>query len=275
MNRESEMGSGMRTVRVEKRLRPGPAFAPGRFLVLVISAILGCTSHPVQVDEDPLPDAEMRVLFIGNSLTYTNNLPAMVQTIAEAAGHTMVFGVEAAPNLSLEDHWLDGVERTIHAVKADVVIMQQGPSSLPQNQEHLRFWAGRLSEAIRTAGGQPALFMVWPEAYRPGAFSAVYESYLGAAEAVEGLFMPAGLAWVHTWNQDPEIQLYGADGFHPSYLGSAVAALTIFRVLFDEDVSTLPSRLEPVTPGLPVVNLGPNGDLMKQAVEIATTGAPR
>lgn len=247
----------------------------GPFLVLLAAVSLACNKDPVGVDDgERLPDADMRVLFIGNSLTYTNNLPAMVQTIAEATGHTMVFGIAAAPNVSLEDHWRNGVEGTILTVEADVVVMQQGPSSLPQNQDHLKYWADRLAGPIRQAGGEPALYMVWPDAGRTDAFNAVYEAYQEAAQEVNGLFMPAGLAWLHTWNQDPELDLYGPDGFHPSTLGSAVAALTIFRILFDQDVTLLPSRFEPTTSGLPTVDFGPNGDVIKQAVEIAVGGGP-
>jgi hypothetical protein len=238
-------------------------------LVLFFTLSVGCKKDPVAVEEGKLPDADVRVLFIGNSLTYTNDLPAMVQTIAEAAGRTMAFGMAAAPNVSLEDHWRAGVERTILSAEADVVVMQQGPSSLPQNQEYLRVWTETLAPTIRTAGGVPALYMVWPEVTRTEAFGAVYQSYLGAATAVDGLFMPAGLAWVHAWNQVPDLQLYGSDGFHPSLLGSAVAALTIYRVLFYEDVSDLPNRMVPATPGLPVVDLGEHADVIRFAVELA------
>ena len=111
--------------------------------------------------------------------------------------------------------------------------------------------------------------MVWPENARAYAFDAVYESYLGAAEAVNGLFMPAGQAWVQAWDQNPELQLYGPDGFHPSQLGSAVAALTIYRVLFNEDVTDLPSRMVPLSPGLPTLDLGEHADLIFLAVEAA------
>ena len=104
-----------------------------RFRLLLLSIAtaltLACNKDPVGVEDDRLPAADMRVLFIGNSLTYTNNLPSMVQTIAEATGYTMVFGIAAAPNVSLEDHWRNGVEGTIRTVEADVVVMQQGPSS--------------------------------------------------------------------------------------------------------------------------------------------------
>ena len=245
---------------------------PPFLLALALLLPLGCNSDPVDLVED-LPDAEMRVLFIGNSLTYTNNLPDIVQTIAEAAGHTLAQGMVALPGVSLEDHWRSGVESTILSSKADVVVMQQGPSSLPENQVYLREWTEKLAPAIREAGGEPALYMVWPESARPFAFDAVYESYLGAAEAVNGLLMPAGQAWIHVWGQDPELQLYGPDGFHPSQLGSAVAALTIYRVLFNEDVSHLPSRMVPSSPGLPTLDLGEYADLVFLAVEAAVASS--
>jgi hypothetical protein len=242
-------------------------------LLLVIPVLLSCNKDPVEIEDARLPDADLRVLFVGNSLTYSNRLPEMVQTIAEATGHTMAVGVVASPNFSLEDHSRNGIGSTILSIEADVVVMQQGPSSLPQNQENLRAWTEILADPIRDAGGEPALFMVWPEITRVDAFGAVYESYRGAANAVNGIFIPAGLAWVYAWELDPELLLYGPDGFHPSQLGTAVAALTIFRVLFNEDVSVLPSRFVPVTSSLPIVDLGPAADVVQLAVETAVEAA--
>jgi len=144
---------------------------------------------------------------------------------------------------------------------------------LPENQEYLKAWTETLAPVIRDAGGEPALYMVWPEAARTYAFDAVYESYLGAAEAVNGLFMPAGQAWIHVWAQDPEVQLYGPDEVHPSQLGSAVAALTIYRVLFNDDVSDLPSRMVPHSAGLPILDLGEYADMILLAVEMAVASA--
>lgn len=250
------------------RSRRTPAVA----LASVLFLPTACKSDPVGI-RGPLPDAELRVLFVGNSLTYTNDLPGMVQTIAEAAGHTLAQAAVAYPNLSLEDHWYRGVQREILEAEADIVVMQQGPSSLPQNQIHLAAWADTLATAIRQAGGEPALFMVWPEVTRTSAFDAVYQAYQGAATAVGGLFIPAGQAWLESWSQDPSLPFYGPDGFHPSPLGSQVAALTIYRVLFDADVSELPARMDPTSPGLPVVDLGSDAQTILQGVEEAVAGA--
>lgn len=218
-----------------------------------------------------LPEAELRVLFVGNSLTYANGLPALVQTIAEAAGHELAQADISSPNFSLEDHWRSGAPETISRLAPDVVVMQQGPSSLPENQVYLRDWTEKLDESVRAAGGRSALFMVWPEQARQAtAFPAVRTSYSNAAEAVNGIFIPAGEAWMELWSLDSRADLYGPDGFHPTQLGSVAAALTIFRMLFDEPVTGLPARLSPTTPGLPTIAMDPDqAEMVYQAVETA------
>lgn len=221
--------------------------------VLALFVILACDDDPTS--QTPPGEADLTVLFIGNSLTYTNDLPALVATVAEAGGHSIAVASVTAPGVSLEDHWNAGVGRHISDVGADVVVMQQGPSSLPENQIHLRTWSEQLAVPIREAGGRPALYMVWPSVDRLHAFDAVFDSYRSAAAAVDGLFMPAGQVWRVVWEEEAETALYGPDGFHPSRLGSIVAALTIYSVLYGDDVSDLPAELIPRSSGLPQIRL--------------------
>jgi hypothetical protein len=236
---------------------------PGALLLL--AALNACGDDAT----GPIPDGgELRVLFIGNSLTYTNDLPALVATVAEAAGHSIGYSSITQPNFSLEDHWVAGVSEDIRDARADIVVLQQGPSSLPENQAHLREWSERLAGPIRDAGGRPALYMVWPSQDRFAFFDAVRDSYLGAAMAVDGLFMPAGEAWRTAWAVDPTLELYGPDGFHPSRLGSIVAALTIYAVLFDAQVADLPAELVPTSSELKTIRLDPAiADIVYPAVD--------
>src|SRR5882762_9784194 len=73
-----------------------------RFLRLSIPiALFGiCSQHAVA--------APLRVLFIGNSLTATNDVPALVEAIAKVNGGQIVTRTIAYPNYSLEDHWQKG-----------------------------------------------------------------------------------------------------------------------------------------------------------------------
>jgi hypothetical protein len=200
----------------------------------------------------------MKVLFVGNSLTYTNDLPRMVQTVGEATGHEIAVRSVAIGSFSLEDHWYSGEARkAIEAADWDVVVLQQGPSSLALNKLHLKDWSQKWDTIIRAQGARPALFMVWPEATRPAAFDAVSDAYSKAAAAVEGLLFPVGEAWRAAWDRDPALSLYGPDGFHPSELGSVLAALVIFQQLFVESPIGLPAQFHPTSKGLPTVTIPP------------------
>jgi hypothetical protein len=196
------------------------------------------------IDEGTLPDGA-KVLFIGNSLTYFNDLPLMLEAIAAQAGKTLDSDAITLGGASLEDHFR---QRSAHATLARggyrFVIMQQGPSSLLESQENLVEWTRRFDPLIRAGGAQPALYMVWPEFERLAYFDAVRESYSNAALAVQGMFIPAGEAWRAAWRVDPNLPLYGSDRFHPSPLGSYAAALSMFAELYQQSPVGLPARLQ-------------------------------
>ena len=175
----------------------------------------------------------LRVLFVGNSLTDTNDLPATVSDIAERAGAGPLETEVVAPGgVSLEDHWTaTGARERLEGGEWDVVVLQQGPSSLPQSRAHLVRWAGRWADLAREHGVRPALLTVWPEAERATSLPDVIASYAAAARASGALLLPAGEAWQAAWARDPELSLHGADGLHPSELGTGLAALVVYAGL--------------------------------------------
>ncbi|HEY0512070.1 MAG TPA: SGNH/GDSL hydrolase family protein [Thermoanaerobaculia bacterium] len=186
----------------------------------------------------------MRVLFLGSSLTYANEMPFIVQALARSVGETLDVSVVAHGGASLEEHLNNaGTMRTIREGGWSFVVLQQGPSSTPENREHLREMTRRLAEPIRQAGARPALYMVWPGADRLGYFDEVRDSYILAAEDVDGMLLPAGEAWRAVWRRDPKVALFRRDGVHPSPTGSFTVALSIFGMLCGRSPVGLPGRL--------------------------------
>lgn len=229
-----------------RHLTGRPTAAPRRALRALLLLALGCAGGDApapRAPDDPGGRRPLRVLFVGNSLTYTHDLPARVQALAEAAGTSLARRTLAGPGLSLEDHWARGAGEAIRSFAPDVVVLQQGPSSLPRSRRHLLRWARHFARAARAVGGRPALLMVWPGADRREVFGAVRASYAAAAREAEGLFVPAGEAWRAAWRRDPGLRLYGPDGFHPSRTGTLVAALAVFGALAGGDPAALPCPL--------------------------------
>jgi hypothetical protein len=205
-----------------------------RLLPFLLLGLLSCgSSGPPDLGDG------LSILFVGNSLTYTENIPALVEGLGHAArlDHIRVASV-AFPNYSLEDHWnrgeaLDSIDRG----GWDVVVMQQGPSSLVNSQANLLEWAGRFAERIHAAGGRPAMYMVWPPV--GGNWDGVVAAYTGAAESTDAILLPAGQAWQAVLAAHPEIALYSGDSFHPSRAGAYLAALVIFGGLADRTTEGL------------------------------------
>ncbi len=184
-----------------------------------------------------------RVLFIGNSLTEANGLPALVETLSRQSGGTPISTASVVVGgFSLEDHWNQGTaQRRIAEGGWSIVVLQQGPSSLPASQVALRQWTTRFDAVIRASGARTALYMVWPESNRRDAFDAVSRSYARAAEDVAGILFPVGEAWRAAWRRDPDVPLYGADGFHPTPTATYLAALVIYQQITGTSPVGLPT----------------------------------
>ena len=182
-----------------------------------------------------------RILFIGNSLTYSNDLPAMVCAMARSAGRQATCESVAKPDYGLEEHWNDRQARQAIARGWDVVVLQQGPSALPESRRLLIDYTRRFDVEIKKAGARTALFMVWPSLARRGDFSGVSQSYAAAAKDVDAALLPAGDAWRAAWAVDPKLPLYGPDGFHPSPMGTYLSALVIYEQIFASPPPALPA----------------------------------
>ncbi|MBI4752290.1 MAG: hypothetical protein HY774_27695 [Acidobacteria bacterium] len=188
----------------------------------------------------------LRVLFIGNSLTYVNHLPAMLEAMARESGQPpLVYQSIAFPDFSLEDHWKQGdARRSISSGKWDVVVMQQGPSALPESRVLLLEYVKKFSKEIRNSGAKPAMYMVWPAKERSFDFERVSESYRLAAKEAGGMLFPVGDAWRTAWKRDAKLPLYGGDNFHPSEAGTYLAAAVMYEHLYRRSSVGLPAQFK-------------------------------
>ena len=201
-----------------------------RFIVLLlVTALTSCGSTAPR----PVEDRDLRILFIGNSLTYANDLPSLVRGLGRSdPERTVTVASVAFPNYSLVDHWDRGdAQRAIGAGPWDYVVLQQGPSALPESRALLVEYAGKFAEEIRRVGARPAIYMVWPPLDREAEWDDVTDSYAAAAAAVDGVLLPGGEAIRAAYTADRSIPLFEGDHFHPAFAGSYAVALTMYARL--------------------------------------------
>lgn len=225
---------------------------------LVAFVMLGCSQQPASTaateandfePEPTLPEGVgLRVMYLGNSLTYYNDLPALVKAMAAAGGVQMEYYSSALPNVNLEDQWNNPqVELLMEKVKWDFVVMQQGPSSQPASQVDLKKWAVTWADEIRKRQAKPALYMVWPFQGQKNGFKLVAQSYRNAALASKSLLFPAGEAWEEALRADASLALYDPDQLHPTPAGSYLAALVVTHGLTGVEPKKVPAKLRLAT----------------------------
>jgi len=204
---------------------------------------LGC----VLAATGPLAAAPLRVLFLGNSLTDGNDVPALVQAMAQLQGGELEYTASAPGGYAIEDHWLDGRQTLLASGNYDVLVLQQGPSTLPESQAHLRQWVITWAAEARRFGTRPALYMVWPVRTQANGFALVSQSYRNAALAADAVVFPAGEAWQAALSANPSVQLYSSDDLHALPVGSFLAAMVIARGLVSLDPARVPASVRGIT----------------------------
>jgi hypothetical protein len=206
-------------------------------LLLLFNGYAGCA--PATAGDDP---ASRSVLFVGNSLTYTNDLSALVAGVARAADDSVSVGMVAGPNLAVIDHTNGATDAVARIDSGDwgFVVLQQGPTPSGICRDTLVIAAMRLAAHVRAAGGRVVLFLPWTRQSSPGGLAVATESGTQAARAAGGIAAPVGLAWKLALDADPTLPLYGPDGYHPAPTGSLLAALTIYERVFGRDVREIP-----------------------------------
>ncbi len=213
-------------------------------LLLVLLSASACGSDPVAVDPGCPPQA-LKVLFVGNSLTYTNTLPALLMALVDSAGvGPLIANQQARGGWGLQDHWSSQPTRDqIRFGSYDLVVLQQGPSATSGRPSLIQF--GRLfAGVIRESGAEMASYMVWPAEERFFDFDGVLDSYRTLADTTNALFFPAGEAWRVAWETNEDLEFYGSDRFHPAPLGTYMVAMVMFEQLTGCSPVGLPGRLD-------------------------------
>ena len=231
-----------------------PCVARHPLLVLLV-LMLAFAPATATAQEAPANAAPIRVLFVGNSLTYTNNLPRMVRAIAasQTGGPVIETATYAIPGAELDDLWDEG-----HAAAAlregdwDVVVLQErggllscvarstrDPECRRSDGAHRRF-----SELAGERGARVLLLMTWPpsrgndlgngvqlrkraerltDAYR------LVATRLGGGGREVAVVPAAATLYRFAGNRPAEEVL--VDGIHPSVSSSLVMAAQLYQAI--------------------------------------------
>jgi hypothetical protein len=187
----------------------------------------------------------LRVLFIGNSYTYINDLPQLTTRLAASAKPPRALQATfvGEGGATLKRHWEAGnALDAIRKGKWDYVVLQDqgtlGSSSygdgIPQINDPKMFHTyARLFDAeIRNAGAKTIFFMTWARQDSPQSQAALTNAYESIAAERKALLAPVGVAWQNALHDNPKLALHDADRSHPAPAGTYLAACVFYAVFF-------------------------------------------
>ena len=172
----------------------------------------------------------MKILFIGNSHTYFNDMPATAADMLEKMlGEKVEATMLAYSYKELEWH----VKNEYFAVRFNIMyggydycVVQQAAHPFPGDMATFEGMM-RIAEMCGAAGTMPVLIQTWAEKGKPQQQAKLSMGNARAARMTQSLLAPVGTIWKKIVNDHPEIDLYERDGEHAGPYGAYLEALTV------------------------------------------------
>lgn len=196
---------------------------------------------------------EYKILFIGNSFTYFNDMPnAIFGEICRSAGYNVIVDSVTHGGYHLYKHADPAdpcgklVEEKLNENKYDYIILQEQSGSPVATPGLFYDGVRALAKKASENGAKLFLYETWgyKEGYSKltthGGDTVKMEMMLRAAytaigEEIGAEVIYVGAAMTDIYVSHKEINTYASDLFHPSAEGSTLAAFTIFSRIFGAD----------------------------------------
>jgi hypothetical protein len=196
----------------------------------------------------------LRVLFLGNSHTFYNDMPQLATDLAASMGKTLSTQSNTPGGHTLNGHSYNSTSLDmIAAAEWDHVILQE-QSQIPVIEHWREQWMRpaiqSLDSAITHAGASTILFMIWGK--EEGGAQCIsdycspdYRDFFEMQSDISTIFYdladeeqvevaPIGDAWALALEANPQLSLWNPDHSHPSLEGSYLGACVLFCSLFGE-----------------------------------------
>ena len=191
----------------------------------------------------PPPRTNLRVLFIGNSHTFVNDVPGLVTALAARIGCKVTAKSVVAGGQTLEGHWNGPEARSlIDSEWWDFVVLQEQSTRPVVDPEGYRRFATQFCDLARR-DAVPLLYLCWAREDAAATQDALTERAIDVTKAAKDVEVcPVGEAWRKVRNERPQIALF-TDGNHASEAGSYLTACVFHAVLHRANPAGLPPEV--------------------------------
>lgn len=192
-----------------------------------------------------------KILFVGNSYTFFSDLPKLFRELAEENGKEVDVssvtkgGWSMIKYLDNGDEYSEKLNAAVEKAPYDTVILQDHSIASIKSPESFADGMIRMREKFEGKTDRIILYQTWARKNgnktlnengweRDQMHETVTTAYRAIAAEIGADVSPVGECFYAVYEPHPEIELYDPDGSHPSYTGSALAAVCHYRAVFGE-----------------------------------------
>lgn len=206
---------------------------------LIAAALIICASLALSACSN-LPSTPPRVLFVGNSLIYTSNLPAVLDALGDANGQPIHSEMLVRGGATLRHRVEDGsIDAVLEKGRYDYMVLQERGGDLicldARSCETARVSTEALQSLAATArehGATPLFLGTYQRL--PSASEALLEGEAKAAAAASAPLIPVSRLFAQALASHPDLPWLDADGMHPGPQLQLLEAVLLYRELTGE-----------------------------------------
>ena len=219
-------------------------------LVLIFFAA-GCASKPAK------PPEPYRVLFIGDSTTSRNDIPAKFERLAELGGHDVIVDSSTRDYTSLATHSrLPQTTKKLENEVWDIVVLQENEAILLNPESRQKFSVPMIEKYMDIVDQMGGVILLYSSiGFREGLVDfeefknlddydssqeAVDMAYFEIGNELELPIAPVGEAWRQVYETEPAFDLWQLDGIHVSPEGAYLAACVFYTAIYNQSPLDLP-----------------------------------
>jgi len=197
-------------------------------------------------------ERKAKVLFVGNSYTYYNDMPKIFESIAKGEGadvevYSVTKGGYTLEQLAdVNDEYGKRADDILGKERFDLVFLQEQSRRPIIAPELFLKGAKALDAKIKANGARTVLYQTWgrkegnAELYDVASSTRemaekLADSYESVASELGCTLSKVGQAFLCSYEKHPEAEIYAPDGSHPNADGSYLAALCHYAVAYGED----------------------------------------
>ena len=187
----------------------------------------------------------LKVLFVGNSYTYYENLTQVVSLISEKTNTKLITKKSTIGGAKWSEHW--NAQRGLRSKEMiengdyDIVVLQEYSLGAVNDPDSLRIYGKLFCDLVKKYKAKPYLYLTWAREKVPQYQYIINEVHAEVGASNQAVVVPVGKAWALARELRSDIQLFTSDGSHPSPMGTFLTACVFVAALANELPEDLPT----------------------------------